>query len=172
MHKQVAQFIETIKLVHPGFFRYVSVLDCGSLDINGSNRRFFADSVYTGIDIVDGRNVEVVTRVHDFKPNKLFDVVISTEMLEHDEYCMKSLAKMFSLLSPGGLLIITAAAWARKEHGTIDHSPKDSPATNDYYKHIDIYTFASSLPMHGFSTWQLTSNDVDIQFHAIKKPCN
>jgi len=67
MHKRVKDFILGIKQIHPEFFRDVDVLDCGSLDINGNNRQFFIDSLYTGIDIVDGKNV---------------DVVICTEMLE------------------------------------------------------------------------------------------
>src|SRR3989339_1861899 len=118
MHKRVKSFILGIKAMHPEFFRYVKVLDCGSLDINGSNREFFEDSVYTGIDIADGRNVDQVTRVHKFSAPGLYDVIISTEMLEHDNCLSQSLHHMFNLLKPGGLMIITAAGFGREEHGT------------------------------------------------------
>jgi len=84
MHKAVKEFIRDLSLLYPEFFTQVKVLDCGSLDINGSNRQFFKDSSYIGIDIVDGRNVDYVTRVHKFNAPGLYDVVISTEMLEHD----------------------------------------------------------------------------------------
>jgi hypothetical protein len=124
MHKQVAMFIGKVKLGHPEFFSHARVLDCGSLDINGSNWQHFVDSVYTGIDIVDGRNVDYVTCVHEFQPKVLCDVVISTEMLEHDECYTKSLLQMFCLLRPCGMPIITAAAFGRKEPGTTHHSPQ------------------------------------------------
>ncbi|MFA5817637.1 MAG: hypothetical protein WC865_18705 [Bacteroidales bacterium] len=47
MHKAVKTFIQDLSLLYPEFFTGVKVLDCGSLDINGSNRQFFKDSVYT-----------------------------------------------------------------------------------------------------------------------------
>ncbi|MFA5815862.1 MAG: methyltransferase domain-containing protein [Bacteroidales bacterium] len=169
MHKRVKDFILGIKQIHPEFFRDVDALDCGSLDINGNNRPFFIDSHYTGIDIVDGKNMDVVTRVHEFNPQKLFHVIISTEMLEHDEYLSQSLAKMFELLKPGGLLIITAAGFGRAEYGTVDHHPKDSPMTHNHYQNVEPEQFASSLPLHEFRVWAISQVDTDIRFYGIKK---
>ncbi|MFA5817188.1 MAG: class I SAM-dependent methyltransferase [Bacteroidales bacterium] len=168
MHKRVKDFILGIKQIHPEFFRDADVLDCGSLDVNGNNRPFFIDSHYTGIDIVDGKNVDVVTRVCDYTPNKLFDVVISTEMLEHDESFDESLQKMFWFLRPGGLLIITAAGLGREEHGTTNHHPKDSPLTHDYYQNLDAVDFTAWLPTDFFSEWQLSHINTDIRFYGIK----
>ena len=169
MHKAVTSFIQDIKAKHPEFFRFSTVLDCGSLDINGSNRPFFADSHYTGIDIVDGKNVDYVTRVHEFNPQKLFHVVISTEMLEHDEYLSRSLARMFELLKPGGLLIITAAGFGRAEHGTVDHHPKDSPMTHNHYQNVEPEQFLTNLPLHEFRAWAISQVDTDIRLYGIKK---
>jgi SAM-dependent methyltransferase len=170
MHKRVTNFIQGIKQLHPDFFRYVNVLDCGSLDINGNNRGFFEDSKYTGIDIVDGRNVDILTKVHEYHPGKLFDVVISTEMLEHDANMMSSMANMFELLRPGGLLILTAAGFGREEHGTTDHHPKDSPLTHDYYRNIEASDFAIGLPLYRFLTWHISQLETDIRFYGIKQP--
>jgi 2-polyprenyl-3-methyl-5-hydroxy-6-metoxy-1,4-benzoquinol methylase len=54
-----------------------------------------------GIDIVEGKNVDIVTRVHEFKTDFQFDCVISTEMLEHDEFFAASLNAMFNCTKPG-----------------------------------------------------------------------
>ncbi|MCX6226290.1 MAG: methyltransferase domain-containing protein [Bacteroidia bacterium] len=169
MHKAVKSFIQDIKANYPEFFRNVRVLDCGSLDINGSNRQSFEDSAYTGIDIVNGPNVDVVTHVHDFKPPALFDVVISTEMLEHDENAQESLGKMFKFLKPGGLMIITAAGFGRGEHGTAGHHPKDSPLTHGYYFNVDPCLFFESLPMKAFQSWAISQLDTDIRFFGRKR---
>ncbi len=169
MHKAVAIFLAKVKSDHPSYFLGKGVLDCGSLDINGSNRQFFISCQYTGIDILQGKNVDIVTPVNKYQPGVFYDVVISTEMLEHDREYTRSLVQMFWLLKPGGLLIITAAAFGRKEHGTTLHSPRDSPMTNEYYKPVGIHTFAGSLPMERFSKWSLTSNSLDIQFYGVKK---
>ena len=168
MHKRVKDFILGIKQIHPEFFRDVDVLDCGSLDVNGNNRQFFIDSTYIGIDIVDGKNVDVVTRVCNYTPDKLFDVVISTEMLEHDLSFDQSLDKMFHFLRPGGLLIITAAGLGREVHGTANHHPKDSPLTHDYYQNLDAVDFTAWLPTDFFSEWQLSHINTDIRFYGIK----
>src|SRR5665647_1046599 len=97
MHKNVKTFCNQVKKYFPQYFTRVNVLDCGSLDINGNNRYLFESSIYTGIDIVDGANVDFVTMVHQFYPAWTFDVVVSTEMLEHDRNFQLSLQTMFRL---------------------------------------------------------------------------
>lgn len=71
-------------------FRGKRVLEVGSANVNGSVRplieRFCSPVEYIGVDIQPDRGVEVVLSVErivdHFGPNS-FDVVISTEMLEH-----------------------------------------------------------------------------------------
>ena len=169
MHKAVKQFIQGIRTLHPEFFTKVKVLDCGSLDINGNNRQFFSDSVYTGIDIVDGRNVDQVTRVHKFNATGLYDVVISTEMLEHDNCLPQSLHAMFNMLRQGGLMILTAAGFGREEHGTHEHHPGDSPLTHDYYLNVDSRQIIGNLPLHLFSSWSMSFVGTDIRFYGFKR---
>ena len=90
-------------------------------------------------------------------------------MLEHDEYLPLSLAKMFELLKPGGLLIITAAGFGRAEHGTADHHPKDSPLTHSHYQNVNPGEFVTNLPLHEFRAWAISQVDTDIRFYGIKK---
>jgi SAM-dependent methyltransferase len=170
MHKSVQRYCEAVRRRFPDHFTSVSALDCGSLDINGNNRYLFNNSRYIGIDIAHGPNVQIVTRVHEFHPadGKLYDTIISTEMLEHDANFAQSLYRMYNLLKPGGLLLITAAGQGRKEHGTTASSPKSSPCTNDYYHNILPEDIVMNLPLQWFSQWSIDYLPHDIRFFGIK----
>jgi hypothetical protein len=168
MHKSVQRYCEAIRRRFPEHFTGKSVLDCGSLDINGNNRYLFTKCQYLGIDIASGRNVDIVIQVCDYKPGFQYDVVISTEMLEHDEGFGMSLFHMFNLLKPGGLLLITAAGFGRKEHGTTASSPGSSPMTNDYYHNIEACDIDDSLPLENFKIWSIDYQPHDIRFFGIK----
>lgn len=168
MHKEVKRICQSVKLQYPSHFAGVDVLDCGSLDINGNNRYLFEYSRYFGIDIVKGKNVDLVTRVHQFKFTKQFDCVISTEMLEHDKYFAESLKAMYDLTKPGGLLLITAAGQGREEHGTHNHHPKDSPLTKDYYCNINVPMLLSGFDLTEFSCYTISYFKTDIRFAGLK----
>lgn len=169
MHKRVRNFCGRIKQLFPQYFTNVDVLDCGSIDINGNNRYLFSNSNYTGIDIVAGRNVDYVSAAHQYRPGKQFDVVISTEMLEHDSQYTNSLANMLDLTRSGGLLLITAAGTGRPEHGTAAHHPGDSPATHSYYKNITVEMLAAAIELEDFEWFEISYDSTDIRFAGIKR---
>lgn len=169
MHKRVIDFCQNVKSRHPGFFNGKDVLDCGSLNVNGTNRYLLTNCSYTGIDVQKGNNVDVVSPVHEYYPWKKFDVVICTEMLEHDAYFSFSVERMYDLLKPGGLLIITAAGYGRAEHGTMEHSPALSPGTNGYYCNISAEMLVDGLPLEDFTEWELSYTTCDIRFWGIKQ---
>lgn len=188
-HKAQKDFCKSVKKSYPNFFRRVNVIDVGSLDINGNNRGLFSKSHYVGIDVENGDNVDVVGAAHEViegierlvEPNytwnphlhrieqgKKFDVVISTEALEHDKYWDKTLQSMYDKLRSGGLLLITCAGNGRAEHGTSKSRPQDSPATNDYYANVSNGMFASILQPYMFDVYFLRQIDTDLQFYGIK----
>lgn len=176
-HPQQQAFIEKVKQLYPEYFTGATVLEFGSLNLNGGVRQFFTDCHYTGVDIVDGPDVDVVSRCHNyhFNPQHHPDVVISCEMLEHDEYWDESLKHMATLLKSGGLLLVTCATRGRPEHGTREHSPADSPATNDYYRNIDQHDVVTALQdflwNNEFDVLHLEVNrqSHDLYLYAIKK---
>lgn len=168
MHRSVIKFIARVKERYPDSFNTKKVLEVGSLDINGSVRPFFLKCNYTGLDIIAGPGVDVVSPVHQYQPAGLFDTIISTEMLEHDRNWKKSIKQMVDLLKPGGLLIITAAGHGRPEHGTTASSPGSSPATNDYYCNVTAKMLTSALPLEKFSQWDISYIKHDIRFYGIK----
>ena len=134
-HVEQADFCLRLKQRWPHLFQNKRVLDCGSLDINGNNRYLFAGGSYVGVDIFAGPNVDIVLRIHEVKGGP-FDVVISTECLEHDEFSELSIGRMIDLLTDGGILIITCATTGRPEHGTFEFHDWASPGTLGYYKNI------------------------------------
>ena len=50
-HQSQVDYCLSVKSRFPGHFRRKSVLDAGSLDINGNNRYLFDDCQYVGIDV-------------------------------------------------------------------------------------------------------------------------
>jgi SAM-dependent methyltransferase len=173
-HREQREWCELVKYAHDEFFVGTSVLDIGSLDINGNNRYLFEQCNYTGIDIGDGPNVDVVCSGHLFKSDDLFDVVVSTECFEHDEHWQQTLKNVINnLLKDGGLFLFSCAAPGRPEHGTKRTSPKDSPFTNDYYRNLSESDIRSVLDCDAiFSNYKFKTRidfPQDLYFYGIKK---
>lgn len=171
-HKEQRDYFRRVKKSYPQFFEGVRVLDCGSLDVNGSIKEFFTDCEYVGIDIVDGKNVDHVSKTHEYK-DKPFDVVVSGEMLEHDEHWKKSLRNMYDLLKDGGLMAISAAGKGRPEHGTRRTGRGDIWGTNpDYYRNILEEDFEDVFDLDKeFAFWETEycNSHKDVYFHGIKR---
>ncbi len=160
MHQEQSEFIQRVKARFPHWFVSRSVLDCGSRDINGNNREFFAACQYTGIDIVPGPNVDTVTRIHEFQGG-LYDTIICTEAFEHDEHFQESITHMINMLGTGGVLIFTCATIGRAEHGTAANKPEDSPGTLAHYRNIPADEMAAILGA-AFRCWVIEVHHGDL----------
>lgn len=64
-HPAQWHYCESVRQRFPDQFRNARVLDVGSLDINGSNRPFFTNCIYTGLDIGPGSNPSLATKDPD-----------------------------------------------------------------------------------------------------------
>jgi len=170
MHKEQKIFCESVKSLFPYYFTDVEVIDAGSMDINGNNRYLFSNYRYTGVDIILGKNVDVVCNIHEFDPIREPDIIISTEMLEHDKYWKQSISHMYDMVRAGGLLLITCATTGRKEHGTHHHNEMDSPATLSYYRNISRQMFENRIADLPFEVYSLqeNKNTHDLYFWGIK----
>jgi len=130
MHSTVMDWLQSLRIANPALFAPgARVLEYGSRDINGSPRRMFpAPAYYLGIDAYAGAGVDIVGIAHEHPPvGGPVDVVVSTEMLEHDPYWERTLQAAVEHLRPGGLLAFSCASRARPEHHL-----EDSP-TPGYY---------------------------------------
>jgi SAM-dependent methyltransferase len=140
------------------------------LDINGNNRYLFEDCHYLGVDLGEGENVDIVSPAHQVKfPDESFEVIISTECFEHDQFYVKTLWNAVRMLKRGGLLLFTCATTGRPEHGTTRTSPKDSPFTNDYYRNITEDDVKNALILDKeFSSHFLGTHKLDLRFWGVK----
>lgn len=171
MHTEVMDFVKEVKSKYPHFFTGTRVLEVGSQIINGTVRTLFKDPVeYVGLDLAPGHGVDIVRHASAYERKGHFDVVISTEALEHDRNWRKTLWSMYKNLHPGGLMVVTCASINRKEHGTTKNDPGSSPHTLDYYGNISANEFSRNLPMDLFDSHLLEERreHMDLMFYGIK----
>jgi len=140
-HQAQFDFMEKVRGAFPQHFRSRRVLEIGSLDINGSVRRFFDRCEYVGLDVAPGPGVDVVCAGQAYAaPGASFDVVLSCEAMEHNPHWIETMRNMVRLCRPDGLIIMTCATTGRDEHGTTRSQPSDSPLTVgigwEYYRNL------------------------------------
>lgn len=93
------------------------VLDVGSRDINGHLRDMFHPDSYTGLDMLEGQNVDVIANGHKMPfENQIFDLVISFDTFEHDDEFWLTLKEMKRVLKKGGYMVIGVPSRRCPEH--------------------------------------------------------
>jgi SAM-dependent methyltransferase len=101
----VNQFFERLKT--PGYDR---VLEVGSRARSGVIRKgLFPGKQYTGIDILEGPNVDVVGDAHtlsEYFPPESFDAVFSTSVFEHLAMPWKVAIELNKILRVGGIAFL------------------------------------------------------------------
>lgn len=87
-----------------------TVLDIGSLDVNGSLKPIFDKcKKYTGVDQCEGKNVDIVSSSHEIKlDDNSFDIVVSSSCFEHDDMFWLTFLEMCRLTISGGYIYIQA----------------------------------------------------------------
>ena len=182
-HKAQREFCDSVRLKYPEMFKNKKVLDVGSLDNNGNNRFLFDNCEYIGIDVGEGSNVDFVSAGHEYDaPDEYFDVIICTEVFEHDIQYDKTVANIIRMLKTGGIFVFTCAAPDRPEHGTRRTSPWHaklleavSEEWSDYYKnltHLDfkeLPNFDETFPNGYFELRTANIAEAsDLYFYGIK----
>ena len=169
-HPNQMVFVQSVRSFFPDSFTNKKVLEIGSLNINGSVRQFFNNCNYLGVDIGEGKDVDMVCKGHELPfPNLSFDTVISCECLEHDVHWQKTFQKMCELSKD--LVIMSCATTGRPKHGTSDTNADVSPFTNNYYANLSINDFVDNFDFHnifkhfGFS---MNSDSQDLYFWGKK----
>lgn len=180
MHPQARDFTLFVKQILLDFFINKRVLDVGSGDINGNNRFLFENCEYDGNDVIQAKNVTIVSKTKElpFQYNT-FDTIVSTECFEHDPEYKESFIKIYDMLKPDGLFCFTCASTGRFEHGTRRTTPNDSYGTignltdmSDYYKNLTEIDLNEVLNLNNlFSVWDTYYNAEakDLYFVGIKK---
>jgi hypothetical protein len=136
MHKECYDFMSAwARILRPR-----SIVEIGSLNVNGSTRDLFPGIPYTGIDLLNGAGVDIVADGATWRPDdgQLFDLVICTEVLEHAE---NPAALCRNLVQLGRTVLVTAAGPLRPPHG---RSGGPLPRS-EYYRNITTGDLATWL---------------------------
>ena len=171
MHTEQRAFCERVKNLFPDKFINQDVLEIGSQNINGSVRELFTGGKYLGIDLGAGKDVDLVCHGKDYRRDKPFDVIISCETLEHDEFYAETIVNAIRLLKGGGLLVMTMASYGRPEHGTHDSAPFASPHTLNYYGNVCLkdVVHLCEWEQHFFPFAFEYGGMSDLYFYGIKR---
>jgi len=121
MNKASVEFV--VRALTADDVRGRSVLEVGSRDVNGSLRwhvEGLAPASYIGVDIINGSGVDEVCPVESlidrFGPDR-FDLVFSSEMLEHVRDWRAALLNLKAVTKPGGILLFTTRSSGFGFHG-------------------------------------------------------
>ena len=175
-HIDQINFIKKFKefYINKNFNKDISILEIGSLDVNGSIRNLFDfASEYIGIDLEKGPNVDLILNGTDIdKLNKSFDIIISCECFEHAKDWKKIFNKMCQISKPNSFVVVSVASTGRVEHGTQRSGNWQSPGNkDDYYLNLTKKHFTSNFDLakifsNFFFFYNL--NSYDLYFVGIK----
>lgn len=117
MHASVQDWVaKQTAGIEPG-----SVVELGSLDVNGGVRHLVPHADWLGIDLVAGPGVDMVCDAHDIPlASSSADLVLYLECAEHDAEPNATMATIARILKPNGTALITT-----RSEGFPYHHPPD-----------------------------------------------
>ena len=136
MHEAARSYIQKAVAEHVGNTQGLAVLEFGSYNVNGTVRDYFHGADFCGVDIRDGRGVDIVCDAAEFDGQGRYDVVVSAETLEHAERPQEIIQRAWDSLKPGGILILTAASPERTPHNS-DGDHGEEALAGEHYAGID-----------------------------------
>jgi SAM-dependent methyltransferase len=143
MHATVQNFVERTLYVRHVFEK--RVLEVGSFDVNGSVRPFVESlrpAWYLGVDQTPGPGVDQVVNCEQLTREvgcAVWDLVISTEMLEHVEDWRRCLWELAAAVVPGGYLLVTTRSPGFPYHAF--------PVDNHRFTHQQMHCILAALKL-------------------------
>lgn len=134
------------RVLTPELVRGKRILDCGAVDVNGSAKYELVKhglAEYIGIDIAgDTRTVDKVMSVYDLVKEfgvESFDIVLTTEMLEHVEDWRTAITQMKRVCKVGGYICITTRSKGFGLHNyPADHWRYEEADMREIFKDFEI----------------------------------
>lgn len=162
--------------MHPAAYEYVahhapplnaaspSVLELGGRYINGGIRKLFNRArEYVSVDLVAGRDVDLVADAADLNLERTFDVVVSTELLEHTPRAAEIVVTARKHTAPGGVFLATMAGPGRAPHSA---EGKHRMEPGEWYRNIEPAELDEWLSFAGFDDWTVDVLEDDVRCYA------
>lgn len=142
MHAEAFAYVEQFATDDP-----LSVLDIGGRNVNGSVRDLFPNADYTALDILPGEGVDIVANAASWTPDRVYDLVVCTEVFEHTDEWLQILEVAAAACRPGGRIVLTMAGPGRPEHSAIDGGPR---RPGEHYANVDPEALDDGLRSAGW----------------------
>lgn len=187
-HKEQDNYVNDVKRQFPMFFQNKKVLGIGTFDVCGTEKDYFNDCDYSGLDLGPGPGVDIVCPAQDYDaPDETYDTIISCECFEHNPYYKETIVNAVRLLKKGGLFLFTCATTGRPVHGvaSLEEVSKEKFANwktmpnvfrenwdNEYYKNLTESDIRESIDIdEAFSEYkfEVEESHCDLYFWGIKK---
>lgn len=167
MHREALQWVARCITKYELDKDGVRVLDLGGRDVNGTTRDLWArPGYYLVVDNTDGPGVDVVADAVNLFLDQQFDVVTSTECLEHAEFADCIVRCAFDHLRPGGWFIATMAGPGREPHG--QHGA-DRPEPGEFYRNVEPNALEAWIKSAGFTWWHIDQDGPDVRCCAVRE---
>eukprot|EP00493_Phyllostaurus_siculus_P027669 UN28017 len=101
MHWQALQFCVFVKEQIPALFVKSRVVEIGAHYVNRTVRALFNECDYFGVDLTEGKGVDIVSSGHEFDLDKAVDLAISCECFEHNPVYLETFENMARLTRGG-----------------------------------------------------------------------
>lgn len=138
---------------------FLSVVEFGGRDINGSVRPLFGDASYLVIDIEPGPGVDVVADAASV-PLEGFDCVVCCEVLEHAPNAAKLVQAARKALRDGGVFLMTCAGEGRAPHSAVDGA---GLRMGEHYANVSRSDLDTWLQQACFGDWTIDIDGADIR---------
>lgn len=143
MHEEARAYVEAQRTDET-----LAVLDIGGRNVNGTIRDLFPNAApYVSLDIAEGPGVDVVADAATWTPDRLYDLIVCTEVFEHTPEWPAILRTMAAACRPGGRLVLTMAGPNRSPHGA-GGGPWE---VGEYYANVDPPDLSAELSASGWT---------------------
>jgi SAM-dependent methyltransferase len=163
MHPAVTQYV-TALLDRFDLWGARDVLDLGGRDINGTTRYLWPRAgSYLSVDICAGPGVDVIADAATLDLDGTFDLVISTELLEHTPRGREIVATAYRHLVDGGWFVATMAGPGRAPHAA---TGEGEPPDGEWYSNVSPVDLEWWIESAGFDEWEIDVAGTDVRCWA------
>ena len=136
----------------------LAVLEIGGRFINGGIRDLFPNAdPYVSLDITEGPAVDIVANAATWQPDRLYDLVVCTEVFEHTPEWPEILTTIEMACRPGGRVILTMAGPGRSPHGAWG----GGVGPDEFYRNVEPEALLDRMVAGGW---------VDVEVNYIEDP--